>query len=407
MCPRAGPRRERWTRDPRARRRDGEGGDGRERSLPGGTALRRGDSECGDARRRHRSATGFGDLDPARHRFGRSGRDGVDVVGPGLGRRSEAVEGGACGGRERAGRRVPLRRLLRERLQDDVVELRRDRRRQGGRARRRVVEVAQHDRHALAHERRAPDERLEQHATEGVDVESLVERLGAELLGRHVGRGPEGGAGRGQTRLVGGLADVDDPEVGEVDEVAGGQQDVRRLDVAVDDAGPVRRVERVGDLLDDADGPFRWQRAVGGEQGSQVAAPDQAHVDEHALLDHAEVVDRDDVRGVETGGDPGLAAEALADVGIVLVVGQEPLERDRALAHGVEGLVDLAHPAAPEPRPHAVRTELLRHQRLTPRFPRTAEKHRRRLGRRAWTRRDPTSVGIAARPRVSGELGVR
>ena len=140
--------------------------------------------------------------------------------------------------------------------------------------------------------------------------------------------------------------------------------------------GLVRRVERVGDLLDDPDGPFRRQRALGGDQGSEVAAPHQAHVDEHAVLDDPEVVDRDHVRGVEARGDPRLAAEPLAHVGIVLVVGQEPLERDRAFAHGVEGLVDLAHPAAPEPRPHPVRTELLCHQRPTPWFPRTAEEHR-------------------------------
>jgi hypothetical protein len=53
---------------------------------------------------------------------------------------------------------------------------------------------------------------------------------------------------------------------------------------------------------------------------------------------------------------------------------------DSALTDGVEGLVDLAHSATPEPRAHAVRTELLRHQRPTPRFPRTAESMEARSG---------------------------
>ena len=77
-------------------------------------------------------------------------------------------------------------------------------------------------------------EQLEGDEAEAVDVGALGERSAGPLLGRQVR-----GGGR-QRATVGAASDPHgDPEVGEVRVAVVVDQDVRRLDVAVDDAVPV------------------------------------------------------------------------------------------------------------------------------------------------------------------------
>ena len=101
-------------------------------------------------------------------------------------------------------------------------------------------------------------------------------------------------------------------EVGEEGAVAF-DQDVVRLDVAVDDAGGVGGVERFGDLAEQGDRPRRRQRPLAVDQPPQVAAGDQPHRHDQLAVDLARVVDRHHRRVVEAGGEPGLAQEALAE----------------------------------------------------------------------------------------------
>src|SRR5690606_29323715 len=129
---------------------------------------------------------------------------------------------------------------------DDGLELRRNldaervergRRRAGDRA----AELGE----APRPERRPAGEHLEEEDADGVDVDAGVARTGAEeLLGARVGRGAHRAAGGRELAVTARIARrVDErrePEVEELHELGParprGEQDVVRLEIAVDDA---------------------------------------------------------------------------------------------------------------------------------------------------------------------------
>ena len=126
---------------------------------------------------------------------------------------------------------------------------------------------------------------------------------------------------------------------------AGGDQDVVRLDVAVDQAGLVRGVERVTRLGEDAQRPADVQLPRD-DQVLQVRPPDEPHREEEPVLALARLVDRDDVRVLERGLEETLAAEALAERRLAAELGGDHLERDGAREGQLGRLVDGAHAAA-------------------------------------------------------------
>ena len=83
--------------------------------------------------------------------------------------------------------------------------------------------------------------------------------VAARLLRAEVVDAAHRHAARGDRRFGRGLGDA---EVGDLDAAVGREEDVAGLDVAMDDAPRVRRVERVRDLLPDARDGGRWQRAA-------------------------------------------------------------------------------------------------------------------------------------------------
>ena len=86
-----------------------------------------------------------------------------------------------------------------------------------------------------------------EHARQRVDVRAQIDLAALEPLGRHVGHRAQRAACRRQPLLAGRAGQ---PEVDQVGEVAVGDQDVGRFDVAVDQAPFVGGVQRGGDLLD-------------------------------------------------------------------------------------------------------------------------------------------------------------
>ena len=138
--------------------------------------------------------------------------------------------------------------------------------------------------------------------------------------------------------------------------LAGGDcdQDVRGLDVAVDEALLVRRVERIGDLGEELDRASRLEGALLGEDLREVAALDVAHGEEEDAVLLARLEDRDDVRVVEGGGDLRLPQEALPETLVLRELGGDHLERDLAAEPGFLGAVDRAHAAAADERLDAV-----------------------------------------------------
>ncbi len=128
----------------------------------------------------------------------------------------------------------------------------------------------------------------------------------------------------------------------------GGDEDVGGLDVAVDDAGLVGGGERVGDLGTDLEQPLGGER-LAGELLLQGLALHQLHDQKGRALVLADVVQRADVRMVQSGSGARFALEAGSrHLAAAQLLGEE-LQRDGPLEPGVLGLVDDAHPAAADP----------------------------------------------------------
>ena len=107
-----------------------------------------------------------------------------------------------------------------------------------------------------------PGEGFEQHEPERVDVNGGVDRLAPHLLGRQIGGGARNRARCGGDRAV---ERAGDPEIGEAGFAAVVEQDVRGLDVAVDEAARV-------DVGQCGREPGAQAQDVGGGQGSFVEA---------------------------------------------------------------------------------------------------------------------------------------
>ena len=129
----------------------------------------------------------------------------------------------------------------------------------GGRERIAVQDRVEDDRRRLARERQRARRHLVEHRPEREQVRARVRELAARLLRRHVRHRAHRRAGRREVadRLEAGDGAVApappafDPGEAEVEDLhlpARVHEDVRRLDVAVDDAAGVRRLERVRDL---------------------------------------------------------------------------------------------------------------------------------------------------------------
>ena len=213
---------------------------------------------------------------------------------------------------------------------------------------------------AAGDERIPSRDRLVEDAAEGEDVGGRERGLAAELLRRHVAERAD------DRRLVGQLVAVEalgldgvavrrrrprprlgQAEVEQLHHAVARDEDVLRLEVAMDDAARVRRREAVGDGRADLDGPPPRQRAALEEAAQRVALEQlRDDVGEVALL--LELIERQDVRMRDGRDRLRLALETDARL---LVRGEtvgEDFERDVAADALVVGAVDLAHAACPD-----------------------------------------------------------
>jgi hypothetical protein len=185
----------------------------------------------------------------------------------------------------------------------------------------------------VAHVGRHPGDRLVEHAREGIDVAAPVEGTVARLLRAHVRRGP--GDGPLLRDLLRGAVDrARDAEVGEHG-VAAGEEDVLGLDVAMDHAALVRVRQRAGHLAPDPHRGLHGQPVVRAEPLAQRVALHVRHHVEELVVGLPRIVDREDVRVLQAGGELDLAHEALR-AERVRQLGMQYLDRDEPLvAHVV------------------------------------------------------------------------
>ena len=138
---------------------------------------------------------------------------------------------------------------------------------------------------------------------------------------------------------------------------SGREQDVLRLDVAVDQAVGVRGVQSSRHLRDDRRRSSRLQRPVGPQLVLQAGALDQTHVDVERSVDVAEVVHRDDVRFLQPRRYPRLAPKAFLVARIRGHLRAQQFDGHRALPDGVIGAIHLTHAADTDQRVQLIRPE--------------------------------------------------
>ncbi len=197
---------------------------------------------------------------------------------------------------------------------------------------------------AAAHERGLAGQQGVEDRAQAVDVGRRGERslLAPGLLGRHVRRRSHGIARVRQVAL--GLDPPGQAEVGDVGLAPLVDQDVRRLQVAVQDAPLVGVMNGLGD---GGHQPGRG-REIGGEVAQplvQAAARDQLHAEEALARRLAHLVDRHDVGMVELRDGLGLVLEP-DQLGLAGEFGRpDDLEGDQPVQGDLPCLVDDAHSA--------------------------------------------------------------
>ena len=228
------------------------------------------------------------------------------------------------------------------------------------RARRRriaIEDAVEHHRGGVAGKTLAAGGHLVEHHAEREQIGARIDFVAARLLRRHVGDGADRGAGHARevfgraasraARRVPARAAVlrrqlREAEVEHLHRAAAGQEDVRRLDVAMQDAFGVRGVERVGDLRRDVEHLPQIERPPR-QLAIERLAVEQLHREIQLALVLVEAVDRADVRMIERRRGARLAAEAFDRFFAGGVAGRQHLQRDLA--------AELQCPGRGTPRP--------------------------------------------------------
>jgi hypothetical protein len=124
------------------------------------------------------------------------------------------------------------------------------------------------------------------------------------------------------------------------------QQHVLRLEVAMDDAAPMRRRQRGGYLVDDGHGAPDVHRAVARELGREVVPLEELHGEERLPLGRLVEVDHvHDVRVAQRRRDLRLAPKPPPQRRVQRPLPREHLDREAAGQPRVPRLVHLPHPA--------------------------------------------------------------
>jgi hypothetical protein len=208
----------------------------------------------------------------------------------------------------------------------------------------------------LAPVRVLPRQHLLEDDTEGEDVAALVDGLAPCLLRCHERRRAEHharprlhcrGGGRIARRV--GVERLGEPEVEDLELAAACHEEIRRLEVAMDDVLLVGGGESVRGLQRPFERERRREGAVPLDLLAERLAFEELHHGEDDVPFHAEVVDGEDVRMRERGDGPRFALETRTSVRVLGEARGKHLERDVSPETRVLGAVDLAHAALAQP----------------------------------------------------------
>ncbi len=185
-----------------------------------------------------------------------------------------------------------------------------------------VQQACDHFLRRSAGEQPAPGQHLVEHAAEREDVAAPVDAAADHLLGRHVAERAEDDPLRRMRdgRAVGGHLRTLEPlqreaEVQNLHRAVRRQEDVLRLQVAMDHAARVRGRQAVGDGGGDPNGLAPRADALRDPRTQRLAFEQLHHRDGHAV-DHGELVNGQDARMRQRRDCAGLDLEAPPHLGI-------------------------------------------------------------------------------------------
>jgi hypothetical protein len=158
----------------------------------------------------------------------------------------------------------------------------------------------------------AARQHLGEHAGEAVLIGTAVDhRCGGDLLGAHVAAGADRGTGLRQSMDFRRAVALGDPEIGK-ERAPFVEQNVFRLHVAMDDAAPVRVVQRVRQLRDQAHGALGGERRPRPQPAPERSPGDERHDVEELPIGLAAVEEGEDRRVLQPCRRADLAEETLA-----------------------------------------------------------------------------------------------
>ena len=183
-----------------------------------------------------------------------------------------------------------------------------------------------------------------QHATQRVHIGSRVDPAAADLFrGDVVERAdPSPAAGR----AAAGEHLLREPEVAQVDVPGRIDQQVRRLDVAVDETGPVDLVDRRAGLADDAGRFGDGEAAAVAHPAVQIRSGDETHGDVGDSVGLPGFIHRDDIRVIEAAAACASARKRCRTSSLSSSSGAITLSATIALERDLGRPVDHAHPPA-------------------------------------------------------------
>ena len=144
------------------------------------------------------------------------------------------------------------------------------------------------------------------------------------------------------------------------------QHDIRRLQIAMDDARAVGLVERVADVDRVAQGVGRRQRTAGQLLGERLAFEILEHEKTNRVISErrsvgvrsvADVIERADVWVIERRDGARLPLEALASLRARGEGGVEHFDRDGSVKPRIAGAIDLGHPSRADEREDFIRAK--------------------------------------------------
>ncbi len=187
-------------------------------------------------------------------------------------------------------------------------------------------------------------------------VRGGVDEPSVQLLGGHVGRSahdradlrdrrPSAADARCGSDVI--AVDAGKAEVSDLDLADGPEQDVVRLEVAVDEAGRVRGREAAGGAQEALQHDRPWPGLLP-HPCAERAAVEQRHDQVDQTVDRADVEDRHHVGVAQASHGLGLPQDAFLPDRSPGVADQ--LDGQRALELGIAGAMDHAHPAGADDR---------------------------------------------------------